>query len=77
MLKILYTAAFQSCGVWNFSFSNRLNLNAYGLCCDCPIILKFCRLVGGSLRKFLMPSKVSLFKKEKDLWTMNYENVCY
>ena len=63
--KILYTAALQSCEVQNFSFSNCLNLNAYGLCCDCPIILKFCRMVDGSLRKFLMPSKVSYSKRKR------------
>jgi hypothetical protein len=32
-------------------------------------------MVGGSVGKFLMPSKVSLSKKEKDLWTVNFENI--
>jgi hypothetical protein len=69
-LNIHYNTAFQSCVVRNFSFSNCLNLNAYELCCDCPILLKFCRMESGSLEQILMPSKVSLSKKKKDLLTV-------
>jgi hypothetical protein len=67
ILKILYMAAFQSCEVLNFSFSNCLNLNAYVLCCDCSVILKFCRIVGGSFGKNFGAIKSYFIYKGKGL----------
>ena len=68
ILKFDDTRASQRSLVSNFDFSCHLTLKICTDNCEKNRILKLCRVLENSCRKFLVPWKISLFEKIKVLW---------